>query len=213
MSLVNFAKSELEAAGLFAKDSDYEGMLGNTVFELITLFAEQGHSGGSAEMVTQLFEKLARFKPLTPLTGDDSEWELVAGDIFQNRRCSSVFKENGVTYDIHGKVFIELSGSSYTSHESRVTVTFPYSPKTEFVRVETQGGPAMTMTDRQSGILNFIRLYLETHGYAPTIEEIRVSCGISSKSVVHYNLKRLAEQGWIVLGPPNTARTIKVVIW
>ena len=69
----------------------------------------------------------------------------------------------------------------------------------------------MTMTDRQSGMLNFLRFYTELHGYAPSLSEITKACDVSSKSVVHYNLKKLAEQGRITLGPKNTARTIRLV--
>jgi len=47
-----------------------------------------------------------------------------------------VFKdETGEAYDINGKVFREPSGSCYTSFESRVPVTFPYTPTTEYVDV------------------------------------------------------------------------------
>jgi len=55
MGLMEHAKKELELAGLFAKDSDYGGMLGDAVLELIEKFAEQGHSGASAGMVSDLF--------------------------------------------------------------------------------------------------------------------------------------------------------------
>ena len=36
----------------FDQDSDYEGMLGTAVYEIIKVFAQQGHSGASAEIVT-----------------------------------------------------------------------------------------------------------------------------------------------------------------
>lgn len=63
-NLVNHANEQLKKAGLFDKDSDYDGELGKGVLELITLFASQGHSGYSAEMTIQLFTKLARFEEL-----------------------------------------------------------------------------------------------------------------------------------------------------
>ncbi len=64
MGLVDHAEKELRRVGLFDKDSDYDGMLGEDVLELIKLFAGQGHSGMSAEMSIQLFEKLARYQEL-----------------------------------------------------------------------------------------------------------------------------------------------------
>ncbi len=62
--LINHAKEELTRVGLFDKDSDYDGMLGNAVLELITVFAKQGHSGMSAEMTRELFYKLSGFEKL-----------------------------------------------------------------------------------------------------------------------------------------------------
>lgn len=63
-NLINHANEQLKKAGLYDKDSDYDGMLGEAVLELITVFANQGHSGMSAEMTIQLFERLARFKDI-----------------------------------------------------------------------------------------------------------------------------------------------------
>lgn len=129
------AKKEMEIAGLFDKDSDYGGLLGEAVMKMVKVFADEGHSGFSANMAITIFEKVARFEPLTPLTGADDEWNEVGHGIFQNNRCSHVFKENGAAYDIVGKIFREPSGSCFTSFDSRTPVTFPYTPKHEYVDV------------------------------------------------------------------------------
>jgi len=63
-NLVNHAQKELQRVGLFDKDSDYDGALGEGVLELITTFANQGHSGMSAEMTRELFYKLSNFDNL-----------------------------------------------------------------------------------------------------------------------------------------------------
>jgi repressor LexA len=55
----------------------------------------------------------------------------------------------------------------------------------------------MTLSDRQRRIMLFIREYLEAHNYPPTIREIGQAVGISSTSVVKYNLERLVEKGLI----------------
>jgi repressor LexA len=55
----------------------------------------------------------------------------------------------------------------------------------------------MTLSDRQRRIMIFIREYLEEHNYPPTIREIGQAVGISSTSVVKYNLERLVEKGLI----------------
>lgn len=135
-NLINYAYLELKRAGLFDKDSDYAGELGNAVMKLMKVFAEEGHSGFSAGMAISIFERLARFEPLTPLTGEDDEWMEVGPGEFQNKRCSHVFKsEERGAYDIDGKIFREPSGVCFTSSDSRVPVTFPYAPKREYVDV------------------------------------------------------------------------------
>lgn len=137
-NLTDYARAELERAGLFREDSDYGGMLGTAVLKLVKVFAKEGHSGFSAAMATSLFSKVSRFEPLTPLTGEDDEWRESAGGngLFQNKRCGRVFKgANGEAYDIDGKVFREPDGATFTSGDSRVPVTFPYTPTTEIIDV------------------------------------------------------------------------------
>jgi len=63
-NLVNHAETELRKHGLFDKNSDYDGMLGEGVLELIKTFASQGHSGYSAQITRELFYKLSDFQTL-----------------------------------------------------------------------------------------------------------------------------------------------------
>lgn len=138
-NLVRHAREELERAGLFDADSDYGGLLGKAVLEMIERFADKNHSGASAAMAVGLFKRLALFEPITPLTGEDDEWEEVDREdgvpTFQNRRCPRVFKKNGQAYDIEGRVFQAADGLCYINGQSRVGVSFPYTPTTEFVGV------------------------------------------------------------------------------
>ena len=133
-NLLNHAKRELELAG--AGDTLYGEMLPEAVLELLKVFADQGHSGMSASVVRQLFNKLSDFEPLTPLTGEDDEWNEIGENYFQNNRCSHVFKENGRAYDSRGKIFRDPTGATYTSINSRVNIEFPYIPTTEYVDVQ-----------------------------------------------------------------------------
>lgn len=68
MSLVEFARSELERAGLF-DHSVYGRMLGNACLELIELFEAQNHSGASAQIMIQTMPLLMGRQPLTPPMG------------------------------------------------------------------------------------------------------------------------------------------------
>jgi hypothetical protein len=142
-NLIDFARKEMELAGLFDKDSDYEGMLGESVMKLIETFSDEGHSGFSAHMAINIFKKVAAFEPLTPLTGKDDEWtdisEWCGHTVYQNKRCSHVFKDiDGKAYDINGRVFREPNGACYTNRDSRVYIEFPYVPKTEYVDAERE---------------------------------------------------------------------------
>lgn len=51
------------------------------------------------------------------------------------------------------------------------------------------------LSPRQAGILEFIREYTQSHSRPPTIREIGNAVGISSTSVVNYNLNKLVEMG------------------
>lgn len=139
MSLTEYARSELTAAGLMDEDSDYGGDLGRDVLLLIEVFDQQGHSGTSAAAVADLFKRLSSYQPLSPLTGEDDEWIECADGVFQNNRCSTVFRDGatGEAYDINGIVFEDADGNRYTGSESRVAVTFPYTPTTEYRRAES----------------------------------------------------------------------------
>ena len=98
-NLVLHASQEMRRVGLYDVDADYGGMIPDAVMALITTFADQGHSGASASIVTQLFTELAQFKPLGPLTNDPDEWMKVDPGIdegtWQNRRQPEAFSEDG----------------------------------------------------------------------------------------------------------------------
>ena len=66
INMIDFSKKELERAGMFDKDSDYEGMIGRAVMELIEVFSKQKHSGFSAMSTIEVFSRVAKFKKLSP---------------------------------------------------------------------------------------------------------------------------------------------------
>ena len=133
-NLIDHAKREFKAAGWDLEKDEMQALMCKQVLELIEMFSNHGHSGSSAPYAINMFKSLASFEPLVPLTGADDEWNEVGDGVFQNNRCGHVFKDaDGNAYDSEGRIFREPNGCCYQSFESRVPVTFPYTPKREYV--------------------------------------------------------------------------------
>jgi len=54
-----------------------------------------------------------------------------------------------------------------------------------------------SLSPKQERIINFVIEFLNDKGYPPTIRDIAAGCGISSTSVVAYNLNKLEQAGYI----------------
>ncbi len=66
------------------------------------------------------------------------------------------------------------------------------------------------LSDKQSKMRTFIQKFLDEHGYPPTVRDIQHACGISSTSVVDYNLNILEERG-VIKRNPDISRGIEMV--
>ena len=143
-NLMSHAETEFKAAGWTDENGKFNDEMQEDickhVLKLIEIFSEEGHSGSTAPYAINLFKRLAMFKPIAPLTGEDDEWcdvsEYSGTTTYQNKRCSSIFKyDNGEVFNIDGKVFWEWykdeDGNAFKSYygcrDSRVPVTFPYT--------------------------------------------------------------------------------------
>ena len=125
-------------------DDEMQEAICNHVLKLLEVFSDEGHSGSSAPYAVNVFKTLAMFEPLVPLTGEDWEWNEVHDGVFQNKRCSHVFKQadrfDGQAYDIDGIIFYDWytdedgnkSKSYFTGRDSCVPITFPYTPTKEY---------------------------------------------------------------------------------
>lgn len=125
-------------------DDEMQEAICNHVLKLLEVFSDEGHSGSSAPYAINVFKTLAMFEPLVPLTGEDWEWNEVHDGVFQNKRCSHVFKQadrfDGQAYDIDGIIFYDWytdedgnkSKSYFTGRDSCVPITFPYTPTKEY---------------------------------------------------------------------------------
>ena len=132
MSLLAYAKRELSLIG---KDEDgLQDMINRQILDIVKTFQNQGHSGMSASYSIKILERLLRFKPIRPLTGEPDEWnDLSYLGEKQNIRCSSVFlKKDGTAEDIDGIVVSDNGGITwFSSGNFRKKVTFPYLPTIE----------------------------------------------------------------------------------
>lgn len=68
----------------------------------------------------------------------------------------------------------------------------------------------LTLTDRQSEILDFIENTVAAKGYPPTVREIGDEVGLRSPSTTHAHLATLQRRGWLVRDP-SKPRAIQVV--
>jgi hypothetical protein len=117
-ALVSFAKEEL-AKLRGDEPCEMQDLIDQNVINIISAFAEGGHSGSTADYTIGIVERLMRFDPLTPLTGEDGEWMDVSYEsgtpMWQNRRCSHVFKNETKAWDIDAE-------------DPKAAITFPYDP-------------------------------------------------------------------------------------
>lgn len=135
---LEWCKEEIERAGLFDPEVDfYGGQTGKALLELCELFDKQNHSSRSAAVVVFLFKRLIEHNPLTPLTGEDDEWIELKPGLYQNKRCPTVFKQDGKAYQIDYYVFREPDGTCYTNSKSKKEIkSFPYWPETKVINVK-----------------------------------------------------------------------------
>lgn len=77
------------------------------------------------------------------------------------------------------------------------------------------------LSEKQQNILHFINKFIDDHDYPPSIRQIQEACGISSTSVVDYNLRALEKMGHIrrdreisrgIFGSGKRSRVIPVPI-
>ena len=116
MELIQYAEKELSLIG--RKDDEMQQLMNSQILEILKVFADQGHSGFSANYLINKLDRLIRFKPLTQLTGEDDEWVLAYTtrdgiSVYQNVRCSSVFKEVQNGKDIKYGLFVQICQRSY----------------------------------------------------------------------------------------------------
>ena len=138
-NLLSYARNELNDPSKIdhASGREMEAMINSAILELVAVHSNENHSGSSHSYALARARRLLDFKPLGPLTGCADEWTKCSHldeekTVFQNRRCSSVFKNvesDGTEWaeETNFFVFREPDGSTFTSYWSRVVIGFPYA--------------------------------------------------------------------------------------
>jgi hypothetical protein len=159
-----FAENELSILSKSATDPNNRPIIEPFKKEILALcdaFGKSGQSGGSAPYtataISQVVKKLMLQEPICPITGIDDEWMDVSNlngnenMLYQNRRCSAMFKEgssNASAYYLDAIVWKTQTGSTWSGsallkdgtvfikYLSRQRIkSFPFTPKTFYIDV------------------------------------------------------------------------------
>ena len=151
-NLVRHAEIELN---LIAQEPDEDNLIKPfipAIKEIVKIFAQQGHSGGSApygiRAITDTLRHLLKFEPLLPIKGEKSEWLTIDPDsvVYQNKRLSSLFKngDDGKPYYLDAIIWKDQNGLTTTGRVlmpdgskiySAQMVKFPFIPKSFYIDV------------------------------------------------------------------------------
>lgn len=136
MSISAYAESEfnlliqqMEADNAPQSDIKMQQKMHADILEVLDLMETHGHSGFSIGMFFRVLKKVCMFTPLTPLTGQESEWMEVAENVWQNKRSPAVFRTDKITYDMDSHVLVEPDGWTRTVGHL-YPIDFPYTPGT-----------------------------------------------------------------------------------
>jgi len=160
-SFIKHAKRELTDAGLFDKTADYGGLIGKEVMEMIHVFDKAGHSGVSANIVADVFHKLATWGILTPLTEENADWQEISDGCKQSCKISSVFKDKKGIYYLDAITWVGENNSFVGKVEgvfSRQYIkSLPFSPKNFRINVKTINGTSVIKD--KSSLINVADYY------------------------------------------------------
>ena len=148
------ALAEFQYAGWMDKDGNFvnemQELICDNVLELLSTLTKQCHSGYSHGYLMKLFNKLANFEPITPLTCRDDEGNkltsTINGTTYQNKRDGRVFKkDDGSIKFSEGRIFVKKkSNMAFGTGQSITYITdIPFIPKTEYIYLEDGLTPEM----------------------------------------------------------------------
>lgn len=157
MSYIKHAIREFKAVGWMDEDGNYlpddkdgdepsmnlQELVCKNTLTLLEVLEEQSYSAATIGYALSLFTKLAKFKPLSEITDNESEWREISKDgTKQNIRMSSIFmRDDGIVWDQRKVAFRRKSENAEWTcggPNKYNVVELPYSPadKPELIILE-----------------------------------------------------------------------------
>lgn len=123
-------------------EEDIDKWFQEGTLKLLNIF----NSGYKDNIVIDYFCKLGKFDPISPIMCTEDEWNEVGDDIYQNNRCSALFKnsKNEEPHYLDAIVWKNQNGNTYTGSalnkslekiKSSQNVKIPFVPKTFYIDV------------------------------------------------------------------------------
>ncbi len=114
MSIIKWAKDELKQIDFGEEDTA-------VMLSILEKFFAQWDSGKASAIAIPILQRLLTVKALSPLTGEENEWQQVGEGVWQNKRTPSIFKDD---HYYEGKLAYDLDNPN--GH--RTPLEFPYYP-------------------------------------------------------------------------------------
>lgn len=150
---MKFAKAEFYVLRKYNKDYAVSYVIEPFEKEILSLcekFGLSGQSGGSAPAsaygISEAIKKLLLQEPISPITGAHEEWEKVSEGLWQNKRCSALFKDvdgkcwylNAIVWKsgkigFSGAARLILNNTDETYFSKQYVKSFPFTPKTFYI--------------------------------------------------------------------------------
>jgi len=124
------------------------------ILNLVDKFGKLGSSAPfTASELSETVKKLCLQQPISPIMNTEDEWYEVGTDVFQNNRCSAMFKNgiNGEPYYLdaliwrienyhttYGTAYLDnsITGDVYKITSHQTIKEFPFEPKTFYIDVK-----------------------------------------------------------------------------
>lgn len=92
MNLVEHVKYECDL--MEDRNEEPAKTMYDNIIKYAEMFAEEGHSGYSAEWALDFMHKVLSYKNFLPLTDNPAEWTLVSDGMWQSTRSSDCFSND-----------------------------------------------------------------------------------------------------------------------